>query len=383
MNDDSGETQSMTPTTAMSGIPEILEDFRRGKMVIITDDEARENEGDLLIAAEKVTLEAINFMATYARGLICLTLTEARCRQLGLELMVGKNASRFSTNFTVSIEAAEGVTTGISAADRATTVRAAVRPDAKSEDIITPGHVFPLMAQPGGVLARAGHTEAGIDLARLAGFEPASVICEILREDGSMARLPDLIQFSRQHGLKISSVAELIRYRIQHEPTVKRVAETNMHTEAGEFRVVAYDDIVEKETHIALIKGTIDATRPTLVRVHVESGLYDVFRELQNATSWTINEAARRINETDAGVLVILRYNEQGSDIVKRIQHSHTTGKSIEFPWRESGQDLRMLGVGGQILADLGVSKMRVLGSPRRMHALSGFGLEILDYVTS
>lgn len=368
---------------ARSGIADILADFRAGKMVIITDDEERENEGDLLIAAEKITPEAINFMATYARGLICLTLTEARCRQLGLALMVGKNASRFSTNFTVSIEAARGVTTGISAADRATTVRAAVNPDAVPEDLITPGHVFPLMAQPGGVLTRAGHTEAGVDLARLAGLEPASVICEILREDGSMARMSDLVAFAERHRLRISSVAELIRFRLAQEPTVTRVAESKMETAAGLFRLVAYEDVVEGEIHVALVKGDIQAELPTLVRVQVESGLYDVFRELQSAATWDINDAARRIAESRAGVLVILRYGEKGDEIVKRIQHSHAAGKSIEFPWRESGQDLRMLGVGGQILADLGVSKMNVLGSPRRMHALSGFGLEIVDYITN
>lgn len=367
---------------ALSSIADILADFKAGKMVIITDDEERENEGDLLIAAEKITPAAINFMATYARGLICLTLTEERCRQLGLELMVGKNAARFSTNFTVSIEAARGVTTGISAADRATTVLAAVNPAAKPEDLITPGHVFPLMAQPGGVLTRAGHTEAGVDLARLAGLEPASVICEILREDGSMARMPDLLAFAEEHGLRISSVAALIRHRLAEEPTVNRVAESRMETEAGTFRLVAYEDMVEGETHVALVNGEIRSDQPTLVRVHVESGLYDVFRELQNAATWDINDAARRIAESRAGVLVILRYGEQGSEIVRRIQHSHAAGKSIEFPWRESGQDLRMLGVGSQILADLGVSKMNVLGSPRRMHALSGFGLEIVDYIT-
>ncbi len=367
----------------LSDIREIIDDYRRGKLVILTDDENRENEGDLLIAAEKVTADAINFMASHARGLICLTLTEERCRQLGLSLMVAANNSRFSTNFTVSIDAAAGVTTGISAADRAATVLSAVKPDATPNDITTPGHIFPLMGQPGGVLTRAGHTEAGIDLARLAGLEPASVICEILKPDGSMARLPDLLAFSRQHDIKISSVAALIRHRMHHEPTVKRIAESKVATADGEFRIIAYHDIIEDETHIALVKGEIQRETPTLVRVHVESGLFDVFRELQKAIKWPIRAALQRIRQEGSGVLVILRYNEPGVEIVKRLRHSSMEGKDIQFPWHESGDDLRMLGVGSQILADLGVGKMRVLGAPKRAHALSGFDLEIVEYVTN
>jgi 3,4-dihydroxy 2-butanone 4-phosphate synthase/GTP cyclohydrolase II len=365
----------------LSTIPEILEDYRQGKIVIITDDEDRENEGDLFIAAEKVEPQHINFMATHARGLVCLTLNGERCDQLGLSLMVGKNASRFSTNFTMSIEASSGVTTGISAADRATTVRAAINPDAQPGDIISPGHVFPVMAQSGGVLTRAGHTEAGVDLARLAGLEPASVICEILNRDGNMARLDDLEAFAGEHGLKISSVAELIRYRLQHEPTVEKIATTRMKTLAGEFDVHVYHDIVGDEVHLALVKGEITPQAATLVRVQVESGVLDVFRELQQAGTWTVGDAAKRIGVEGNGVLVILRYQEQNEEIVKRIKHSDVEGEDIEFPWRESGEDLRVLGVGGQILADIGVGRMRVLGSPRRMHGLSGFGLEIVGYV--
>lgn len=366
---------------ALSSIPDILEDYRQGKIVIITDDEDRENEGDLFVAAEKVTPDHINFMATHARGLVCLTLSAERCEQLGLSLMVGKNASRFSTNFTMSIEASSGVTTGISASDRATTVHAAISPGARPEDIISPGHVFPVMAQSGGVLTRAGHTEAGVDIARLAGFEPASVICEILNRDGNMARLADLVTFAREHHLKISSVAELIRYRLEHEPTVERVATTRMDTLAGEFDVHVYHDIVGDEMHLAMVKGDISPDAPTLVRVQVESGVLDVFRELQGSGTWTIGEAASRISEEGTGVLVILRYQEQDEEIVRRIRHSDVDGQGIEFPWRETGEDLRVLGVGGQILADLGVGKMRVLGSPRKMHGLSGFGLEIVDYI--
>lgn len=365
----------------LSSIPDILEDYRQGKMVIITDDEDRENEGDLLIAAEKVRPEHINFMATHARGLICLALTEERCRQLGLGPMASSNASRFSTNFTVSIEAARGVTTGISAADRATTILAAVASDAGPGDIVTPGHVFPIMARPGGVLSRAGHTEAGVDLARLSGARPASVMCEILKPDGTMARMPDLLDFSEEHQLKISSVAELIRYRLAHEPTVTRVAEGRMMTKMGPFRIYAYRDIIESSTHLALVKGQIRRDQPVLVRVHAQSGLYDIFRELQDASSWTIESALKRINEADNGVFVILRYQDSGEDIIKSIKHANADDRSVEFPWREDGQDLRMLGVGGQILNDLGVGKMRVIGSPRRAHALSGFGLEIVEHV--
>jgi len=363
-------------------IPEILEDYRQGKMVIITDDEERENEGDLLVAAEKVTPEHINFMATYARGLVCLALTEDRCRQLGLTLMVNNNTSRFTTNFTVSIEAARGVSTGISASDRAATIRAAVADSAGPGDIVTPGHVFPIMARAGGVLSRAGHTEAGVDLARLAGAQPASAMCEILKPDGTMARLPDLVEFGRQHELKISSVAELIRYRLAHEPTVSRVTQGRISTRFGDFRVYAYRDIVENSTHLALVKGQVHKEEPVLVRVHVQSGLYDIFRELQNNGAWTIESALHRIAEAENGVFVILRYRDSGEDIVKSIKHANADDREVRFPWRESGEDLRMLGVGGQILNDLGVGKMRVIGSPRRTHALSGFGLEIVEHVS-
>jgi len=366
----------------ISSIPEILDDYRAGRPVIITDDEDRENEGDVLVAADMVTPEHINFMATHARGLICLALTEARCRQLGLSLMVNNNASRFTTNFTASIEAARGVTTGISAPDRAATVRAAVHPDARPGDVVSPGHVFPIMARPGGVLTRAGHTEAGVDLARLAGLQPASVMCEVLKEDGTMARFADLKEFAARHGLKMSSVAELIRYRLTHEPTIKRVAEGRIATRAGDFRIIAYNDIVENETHIALTRGELSRDRAVLVRVHVESGLYDLFRELQGDAGWSLDAALRRISKEDSGVLIILRYHDSGEEIIRSVKHANADDQPVAIPWREEGQDLRMLGVGGQILNDLGVGKMRVLGAPKRMHALSGFGLEIVDYVS-
>ncbi len=366
----------------VSNIEDILDDYQRGKMVILVDDESRENEGDLLVAAEKVTAEQINFMTRHACGLICLTLTEERCRQLGLSLMVGANTSRFSTNFTVSIEAAHGVGTGISVADRLTTVRAAVKPGATASDIISPGHVFPLMARPGGVLTRAGHTEAGVDLARLAGLEPASVICEVLKPDGTMARLPDLIEFAVRHDIRISSVADLIRYRLQHEPTVTRVGESDLDTPAGRFRAVVYRDMVEGETHLALVKGKIDGASVTRVRVHVESGLYAVLRELHGASTWTLHDALERIQQAESGVLVILRYNESGDTIIKSMRRAQLEDREFQIPWREAGEDLRVLGLGSQILADLGVRRMEVMGSPKRAHGLSGFDLEIVDYLT-
>src|SRR5690554_2586648 len=272
---------------------EIIEDIKAGKMVILMDDEDRENEGDLIMAAECITPEAINFMARYGRGLICLTLTEERCEQLNLPLMVGQNNSPYATNFTVSIEAAEGVTTGISAADRAQTVLAAVAKDAKPADLVMPGHIFPLKAREGGVLNRAGHTEAGCDLAKLAGLEPAAVIVEILNEDGSMARRPDLEIFAKEHGLKMGTIADLIHYRLQNEPTVERVAECRMPTEFGEFRLVAYRDLLERELHLALVKGDIEPEESTLVRVHMQHTLCDLFGN-QRDCGWPLRDVMAR-----------------------------------------------------------------------------------------
>ncbi len=366
---------------AISSIEAIIDDFRRGKMVIMVDDEDRENEGDLLIAAERVRPEDINFMARNGRGLVCLTLTEERCRRLKLPLMVRDNNAHYSTNFTVSIEAAKGVTTGISAADRATTVHAAVRPDARPEDLVAPGHVFPVMAQPGGVLTRAGHTEAGVDLARLAGFQPASVICEVLREDGGMARLADLIAFGRLHGIKIGAIADLIRYRLEHEPTVKRVAESELATDCGAFRMLAYRDEVDGGTHFALVLGAVTRDAPTRVRVHVYSGLFDAFAEVRSQQPWSIGRALRAIAGQGAGVLVILRHDEDADAFLDRVRRTQMHDMGIESADDATSSDLRMLGVGSQILADLGVGKMRVLGTPRKAHGLSGFGLEIVEYI--
>lgn len=361
----------------MHKIEDILEDIRRGRMVIMMDDEDRENEGDLIMAASMVRTEDINFMARVGRGLICLPLTQERCRQLRLPLMVSGTHEQHATNFTLSIEAAEGVTTGISAHDRAHTVRTAVKADARPEDLRQPGHIFPLMAQPGGVLSRAGHTEAGCDLARLAGLEPAAVIVEILKDDGSMARLPDLEQIAKTHDLKIGTIADLIRYRLEKEQSVERIGEQLVQTEFGEFRVVCFEDYVHRTVHFALVSGDIDPEKPTLVRVHVQNSLSDVVNLGWHTLGWPLRNAMRRIAE-EGGVLVILRPEEKAADIAERFRQG-------DRPRDEDGIDgatvLRTYGVGAQILGELGVRRMRVLSAPKRMHGISGFGLEVVEYV--
>jgi 3,4-dihydroxy 2-butanone 4-phosphate synthase/GTP cyclohydrolase II len=365
----------------ISPISEIIDELKRGRMVVIMDDEDRENEGDLLIAAQHARAEDINFMARHGRGLICLTLTAERCQQLRLPLMVNDNGSPHRTNFTVSIEAAQGVTTGISAADRATTVHAAIRPQAQSSDLVQPGHIFPLMAQRGGVLARAGHTEAGVDLARLAGLEPASVICEILNEDGSMARLAQLEQFAAQHGLKIGTIADLIHHRVQHESTVQRVAESPLATEFGEFRMVTYHDDIGDAVHLALTLGDIRRDRPTMVRVHVQTSLLDLFTAAHRASAWTLHKALARVARERHGVVVILDQEETTADMLSRIRRLQRREQSLELTAARDPQELRTYGLGGRILADLGVGKMRVLGSAVKAPGLSGFGLEIVEYI--
>ncbi len=366
---------------AISPTREIIEELKRGRMVVIMDDEDRENEGDLLMAAEKVRPEDINFMATHGRGLICLTLTPERCRQLSLPLMVNDNMTPFTTNFTVSIEAAAGVTTGISAADRATTVQAAIQPDAKPADIIMPGHIFPLMARRGGVLARAGHTEAGVDLARMAGLMPASVICEILSEDGSMARQPELEKFARQHSLKIGTIADLIHYRMQNEATVQRAAECHLPTEFGEFRVITYHDDIEDTAHLALVKGEIRRDQPTLVRVHVQGSLLDLLGVEHRGGSWSLRAAMARVAQ-NGGAVVVLQQDESAEELIRQVQHFHRQEQGIELAVRRPQQALRTYGLGSQILADLGVGKMRVLSHPVKAPGLSGFGLEIVEYIS-
>lgn len=361
---------------------EIIQAIRQGKMVVLMDDENRENEGDLIMAASKVEAQDINFMARYGRGLICLTLAEERCRQLRLPLMVSDSNAKHSTNFTVSIEAATGVTTGISAADRARTVRAAVAPEAKPEDLVQPGHIFPLMARPGGVLTRAGHTEAGCDLARLAGLEPAAVIVEILNEDGTMARRPDLEAFAARHGLKLGTVADLIRYRLAHEHSVERVAECALPTEQGKFRLLAYQDLIDQQLHLALVKGEIQRDEAALVRVHMADTLCDILQVQRGDCGWPLRDAMARIAKAGAGVVVILRKREYASELLQRIRDYQLEDQGVRLPPQGQSSDLRTYGIGAQILIDLGIQKMRIMGAPRRMHGLAGFGLEVVEYVS-
>jgi 3,4-dihydroxy 2-butanone 4-phosphate synthase/GTP cyclohydrolase II len=362
---------------------EIIEELRAGRMVIIMDDEDRENEGDLLLAADCVTPESVNFMAKYGRGLICLTLSKERCERLRLPLMVNDNRAAHSTAFTVSIEAANGVTTGISAADRATTIRAAIAPDAQPRDLVQPGHVFPLIAQPGGVLVRAGHTEAGCDLTRLAGFEPAAVIVEILNEDGTMARRPDLEVFARTHGLKIGTIADLIHYRVSHEKAVIRECECELPTEYGSFRLVAYRDTIDNEIHLALTRGTIRPERPTLVRVHIQNTLCDLFGTRHPACGWPLADVMRQVAEAGEGVVVVLRNRDSAGDLLSRVKDFQLHDVEDRVPQRrhQDRNELRTYGIGAQILADLGVRKMRVMSAPRAMHGISGFDLEVVEYV--
>jgi 3,4-dihydroxy 2-butanone 4-phosphate synthase/GTP cyclohydrolase II len=351
-------------------------------MVVMMDDQDRENEGDLLMAADCITPEAINFMAKYGRGLICLTLTKARCERLHLPLMVNGNNAPHSTAFTVSIEAASGVTTGISAADRARTIQAATSPDARSTDLVQPGHIFPLMAQPGGVLVRAGHTEAGCDLARLAGFEPAAVIVEILNEDGTMARRPDLEAFADEHGLKIGTIADLIHYRVSNEKAVMREQQCALPTEYGTFRVTAYRDTIDGEVHLALVMGEIVADRPVLVRVHLQNSLCDLFDTHHPACGWPLRDVMRKISEHGEGVIVVLRNRDDAGDLLAKLgELSDEPGEDRAPPLRTDRRELRTYGIGAQILSDLGVRKMRVMSAPRAMHGISGFDLEVVEYV--
>ncbi|HET8698028.1 MAG TPA: bifunctional 3,4-dihydroxy-2-butanone-4-phosphate synthase/GTP cyclohydrolase II [Gammaproteobacteria bacterium] len=368
--------------TALDSTEDIVAAIRAGEMVVILDDEDRENEGDLVMAASKVRAEDINFMARYGRGLICLTLTRQRCEQLRLPLMVSNTDLRKTTNFTISIEAAEGVTTGISAHDRARTVLAAVAPNARPDDLRQPGHIFPLMAQPGGVLTRAGHTEAGCDLARLAGLEPAAVIVEILKDDGSMARRDDLIKLARRHKLKIGTIADLIEYRLRTEESVEKIGEVDVATEAGPFKLLCFEDHVHHSVHLALVRGTIDPKTPTLVRVHRQDTLSDVIGVQHPSLHWPLRKALELIAQHESGVVVILRPDESARDLMKAV---HALGGAAQElgARRERSTELRTFGIGAQILRALGVRRMRVLSAPKHMHALSGFGLEVVEYVSA
>ena len=355
---------------------EIIEDIRQGKMVIIMDDEDRENEGDLLMAATSATADDINYMARFGRGLICLTLTQERCEQLRLPLMVGGTDVMQSTNFTVSIEAAEGVTTGISAADRALTVAAAVKEGAGPDDIVQPGHIFPLMAQPGGVLNRAGHTEAGCDLARMAGMDPSAVIVEILNEDGTMARRPDLETFAEEHELKIGTIEDLISYRIKNEKTVERVAQSDITTEHGSFKLLAFQNTLDATMHFALVKGDVSGDEAVLVRVHMIDTMVDVMGSV-HSKSWPLQDAIKRIADEGKGVVVILRRADEQSAMLQWM----TRHLSADKPKNKQPADLRTDGVGAQILMDVGVKKMRLMTAPKVIHGLAGFGLEVVEYI--
>ncbi len=366
--------------SAISSIEDIVADVSAGRMVIMVDDENRENEGDLLMAAEKVRPEDINYMATHGRGLICLTLSRDRCAQLRLPLMVTETDQHHATNFTVSIEAATGITTGISAHDRAKTVLAAVAPDAQPGDVRQPGHIFPVMAQPGGVLTRAGHTEAGCDLARLAGLEPAAVIVEILNEDGSMARRPDLERFARVHDIRIGTIADLIRYRLEKERNVERISELPVTTDYGEFKMYCYDDRVNRAVHVALVKGDLSTAEIPLVRVHIQDTLGDVIGVRSRSLGWPLDAAVKRIAEERAGVIVLLREQESSRDFIDAVNDLGCSRD--ELTDRRTGDAvLRTYGVGAQILRDLGLTKIRVLSAPKHLYAISGFDLEITEYV--
>jgi 3,4-dihydroxy 2-butanone 4-phosphate synthase/GTP cyclohydrolase II len=366
---------SVTPSLNFASVPELLEELRAGRMVVIVDDEDRENEGDLIMAAELVKPSDINFMVTHARGLVCLSLTRERCAQLGLAPMVQRNTAQFHTNFTVSIEAAEGVTTGISAYDRAHTVRTAVKPDARPHDLSQPGHIFPLIAQPGGVLTRAGHTEAASDLPMLAGLEPAGVLVEVLNPDGSMARRPQLEEFARSHGLKMGSIADLIAYRLATEHTVERIDERPIDTEFGGFTLVTYRDRIAHDLHFALVRGTPDAATPTLVRVQVENPLADLLHWRRDDFGVAASDALRAIAAAERGVMVVLSAPRDSEALLARLraQPEAAHGKDVG-QWRRNG-------AGSQILADLGLGKLRVLGTPRRQIGLAGFGLEVVEHV--
>ena len=377
---DNTTTHPSAQNDTVSSIEDIIADIADGKMVIMVDDENRENEGDLIMAAAKVRPEDVNYMATHGRGLICLTLSRKRCKQLRLPLMVSETDEHHATNFTISIEAAEGITTGISAHDRAKTIQAAVAAGAKPEHLSQPGHIFPVMAQPGGVLTRAGHTEAGCDLARLAGLDPSAAIVEILNEDGTMARRPDLERFAKKHGIRIGTIADLIRYRLEKERNVERIAEQVVETEQGEFTMYCYDDHVNRSVHVALVKGDLASVDAPLVRVHLQDTLGDVMGVKSRSLGWPLHSAIERIAAEETGVIVLLRDQETSRDFMDAVE---TLGEHRdELEGRRGGDAvLRTYGVGAQILRDLGLSKIRVLSAPKQMYAISGFDLEITEYV--
>jgi len=358
---------------ALSPIPEIIDDLKAGRLVVLVDDEDRENEGDLVFAADFVTADKINFLAKNGRGLICMPITAAHAEQLQLAPMTARNRSVHGTNFTVSIEAAEGISTGISAVDRALTVQVAARPDAKPADIVQPGHVFPLIAQPGGVLMRAGHTEACCDLMQLAGLTPAAVLCEIMNDDGTMARLPDLEIFAAKHGLRIGAIADVIQYRNRTEKLVERIAERPLTTQAGAFRLVVYRDKLTDATHLALVRGPISPDTETLVRVHEPLSVMDLLDAQSESHSWSIPDALAAIAEAGRGVVVLLHRPESAVELRKRAVAAS--------PAVVPKMDLRNYGIGAQILRDLNVGRMRLLAKPRKMPSMAGFDLEVVGHI--
>ena len=372
------------PTNKIASTAEVIAEMKAGRMVVLVDEEDRENEGDLVLAADHVTAEAINFMARFGRGLICLTLTPERCQQLGLDLMVTKNGTKHSTAFTASIEAAEGVTTGISAADRAKTVQVAVSVYAKASDIVQPGHVFPLRAQPGGVLMRAGHTEAGCDLARLAGLSPTAVICEIMKDDGEMARLPDLIQFAAEHGLKIGTIADLIQYRSANESLIERVGERDITTAYGVMKLIAYRDKPSGSPHLALVHGQIHPDSESLVRVHEPFSVLDLLDVESSTHSWPVSKALKAISEASSGVLVLLNCDQTSAAVFAQFSALSNMDAGADNKNKavtaQAKMDLRTYGVGAQILRDLKVGKMRLLSHPRKMPSMTGFDLQVAGY---
>src|SRR5687767_7997270 len=363
-------------SAALSPVTEIVAEIRAGNIVVLVDDEDRENEGDLVFAADFVTPEKINFLARHGRGLICMPLTQAHAQRLGLRPMVEHNRSRHGTNFTVSIEASEGIATGISAHDRALTIKVAASENARPEDIVQPGHVFPLVAQPGGVLVRAGHTEACCDLARLAGLTPAAVLCEIMREDGTMARLPDLMEFAAEHGLKIGTIADLIEYRSRNESMVTRVHERAIETPWGKFQLVSYKDLTLGSIHLALVLGKTNPKDEILVRVHEPLSVLDLLDAGAGSHSWGVGEALQAMQAAGSGVMVLMNCSQTG----EALQTQLAAGFSHRRPARGRSMDLRTYGIGAQILRDLGVGRMRLMAAPRKMPSMAGFGLEVTGY---
>ena len=369
-----------------NSVEESIEDIRQGRMVIVVDDEDRENEGDLTAAAAQITPETINFMAKYGRGLICLAMTGERLDELHIPMMVGENTSKFGTAFTVSIEARHGVTTGISAADRAKTILTAIDPQSHPMDLVRPGHIFPLRARSGGVLMRAGQTEASVDLARLAGLYPAGVICEVMNEDGTMARVPELMKVAHRHDLKIVTVADIIAYRLKNETFVKPVAEAAFPTEFGNFKIMVFENLLDHENHIALVKGKVDTEEPVMVRVHSQSTMTDVFHSLRSGGRNKLLVALKTIHDAEKGVLIYLRQEEKGQTLVDEIrayadQNTDTDASQAEGS-QNSSNDLRIYGIGAQILRALGVRNIRLLTNrPKKIVGLHGYGITITDQV--